>query len=60
MHVRARQQWCALNRIIVSMADLETAKRALVEVLKDKTQRYWELMKNWYKRRVSGEEQDSL
>lgn len=36
------------------MADLETAKNRLVEVLKERTMRYWELMKSWYRRRVRG------
>ena len=34
------------------MADLEGAKVRLVEALKERTGRYWELMKNWYRRRV--------
>lgn len=39
---------------LVAMADLETAKNRLVEVLKERTVRYWELMKSWYRRRVRG------
>ena len=34
------------------MADLEGAKNRLVDVLKERTMRYWELMKSWYRRRV--------
>jgi len=34
------------------MADLDAAKKRLVEALKDRSQRYWELLKSWYKRRV--------
>ena len=35
------------------MADLDGAKQRLVEALKDRIQRYWELLKSWYRRRVS-------
>lgn len=34
------------------MADLEGVKSRLMEVLKERTARYWELMKSWYKRKV--------
>ena len=35
------------------MADLDAAKKRLVEALKDRIQRYWELLKSWYRRKVS-------
>lgn len=35
------------------MADVTKAKRRLAEALKEKITRYWELMKNWYKRKVT-------
>lgn len=37
----------------IIMADLDEAKKRLVEALKDRIQRYWELLKSWYRRRVS-------
>lgn len=34
------------------MADLEAAKKRLSEVLRDSIQKYWDLMKSWYRRKV--------
>jgi hypothetical protein len=34
------------------MADLEAAKRRLSDVLRDNMQKYWNLMKSWYRRKV--------
>ena len=34
------------------MADLEAAKRRLSDVLRDSIQKYWDLMKSWYRRKV--------
>lgn len=34
------------------MADLDGAKKRLVDALREKALRYWELMKNWYRRKV--------
>ena len=34
------------------MADLEAAKRRLSDVLRDNIQKYWDLMKSWYRRKV--------
>lgn len=41
------------------MADLEQAKRRLVEALRERTPRYWDLMKSWYKRKISKDDFDS-
>ncbi|CAI8000579.1 Transcriptional adapter 1 [Geodia barretti] len=41
------------------MADLEGAKGRLVEALKERTARYWELMKSWYRRRIAKEDFDT-
>ena len=32
--------------------DVEEAKRNIVEALGDKSSRYWELLKNWYRKKV--------
>lgn len=41
------------------MEDLDRARKELFSALKDKSSRYWELMKSWYKRRISKEDFDS-
>ncbi len=40
--------------------DLDTARKRLTEALKDRCQRYWDLMKSWYRRRVSGKKASPL
>ena len=35
------------------MSDLDSVKLKLAEALKDKIQKYWELMKSWYRRKAS-------
>ena len=35
------------------MADLEAAKKKLSDTLRDRMQKYWDLMKDWYRRKVS-------
>ena len=37
------------------MSDLESAKKRLSEVLRDNIQKYWDLMKSWYRRKVFSE-----
>ena len=34
--------------------DVQEAKKSIAEALGDKASRYWELMKNWYRKKVSG------
>ena len=41
------------------MADLEKARRRLIDALRDKSSKYWELMKSWYKRRISKDDFDN-
>jgi len=33
--------------------DVQEAKKNIAEALGDKASRYWELMKNWYRKKVS-------
>jgi len=33
--------------------DVEEAKRNIAEALGDKSPRYWELLKNWYRKKVN-------
>lgn len=40
------------------MCDLDSVKIKLAEALKDKIQKYWELMKSWYRRKITKEEFD--
>ncbi len=35
------------------MSDLESTKKRLSDTLRDRMQKYWDLMKDWYKRKVS-------
>lgn len=41
------------------MADLDACRKRLLNALRDKGSKYWELMKNWYKRRISKDEFDA-
>ena len=41
------------------MADVESAKGKLIEVLAERAPKYWDLMKNWYKRRISKDDFDT-
>lgn len=40
------------------MADLEQKKALLCDALKEKTTLYWELMKNWYKQKITKDDFD--
>jgi len=33
--------------------DVEETKRSITEALGDKSSRYWELLKNWYRKKVN-------
>jgi hypothetical protein len=35
------------------LPDVLSAKKHLSDTLRDRIQKYWEILKNWYKRRVS-------
>lgn len=41
------------------MSDLDIAKKRLAETLKDGAPKYWELMRNWCKRKIAKEEFDT-
>lgn len=41
------------------MADVESAKGKLAEVLAERAPKYWDLMKNWYKRKISKDDFDT-
>ncbi|XP_064395788.1 transcriptional adapter 1-like isoform X2 [Halichondria panicea] len=41
------------------MADLLSAKSHLVDALRDRKQRYWDLMKSWYRRKITKEDFDA-
>lgn len=41
------------------MSDLDVAKKRLAEALKDSASKYWELMKNWCRRKIAKEEFDT-
>lgn len=52
--------WIYYRFVIVAMTtaakmalDVEEAKRNIVDALGDKSSRYWELLKNWYRKKVN-------